>query len=153
MFKDALNELAALSVAGVSANFGVEAVPERLHRAQLPVLLVLPLAINATRSQRLFRERGGAFETLGFADGVRTVNYSVTHLLLTDPVAVERGLRDHLPGLIDLIDAYFTALAAAVTLNGRLIEPAQVRVDPGTFTHGEVDYIGCAFRHNWVVQI
>ena len=153
MFTDALTELAALSVSGVNANYAIDAVPETIHRGQLPVLLVLPIDIDATRSQRLFPERGGGFETLGFSDGVRTVTYSVTHLLLLTPATTGRGLRDHLPGLVALIDAYFSALAVAVTLGGRLVEPAHVRVDPGTFTHNDVAYIGCAFRHTWVVQI
>jgi hypothetical protein len=54
--------------------------------------------------------------------------------------------------LVDLIDAYFAALSAAPTLNGHLLEPALVRVEPGVFPYGGVDYFGCAFRHRWVVQ-
>jgi len=153
MFKDALTELASLNVSGVNANYAIDAVPETIHRGQLPVLLVLPVETDATRSQRLFPERGGGFETIGFANGVRTVTYSVTHLLLLTPTTTGRGLRDHLPDVVDLIDAYFSALAATVMLNGRLVEPTRVRVDPGTFTHNTVTYIGCAFRHTWVVQL
>lgn len=151
MFRSALSELASLSVSGVSGNYDVEAIPERVQRGQLPVLLVLP--VDYGKERRLFQDRGVSFEAIAFSDGARTVTYLVTHLLLVAPVASGVGMRQHLPVLIDLIDAYFSALASAATLNGELLEPARVKVEPGTFTYNGVDYHGCAFRHTWVVQV
>ena len=153
MFRNALSALADLTVPGVSVSYDVDTAPDTLSRGQLPALLLLPLEIPATDSGGLFVERGEGFEAVAFSDGVRTVSYAVTHLLLVAPTASGRGLRDHLPPLIDLIDAYFGALATTVTLDGRLLEPARVRVEPGVFSYGGVEYYGCAFRHRWVVQI
>lgn len=153
MFRDALSALADMVVPGVSISYDVDATPDHLNRGGLPALLLLPLETPATETRRLFAERGDGFESVAFSDGIRTVNFTVTHLLVVAPVSSGRGLRDHLPALIDLIDAYFGALAARVTLEGHLEEPAQVQVEPGVFAYGGVDYYGCAFRHRWVVQI
>jgi hypothetical protein len=58
-----------------------------------------------------------------------------------------------MPRLIDLIDTYFAALGADVTLSDALLEPARVKVEPGTFTYGAVEYHGVAFRHTWIIQV
>ena len=150
MFRNALTQLAALSVPGVIHNFDVDAVPDDLRRAQLPALLVLP---GETQDDALFRERGRGFEAVAFSDGARTITCTVTHLLLTAPVSSGAGMRSHLPALIDLIDDYFTALSADLTLSGALLEPVRVTVEPGAFSHGEVLYHGCAFRHRWVMEV
>jgi hypothetical protein len=153
MFRFALTQLAGLQVSGVAVNYDVDAVPDELSRGQLPALLVLPIETRETGDRGLFPQRGAGFETLGFSSGVRTVTYSVTHLLLAAPVGAGSGIRSHLPPLIDLVDAYFGALGAAVTLGGTLLEPAQVRVEPGIFAYGSGEYYGCAFRHTWVVAV
>jgi hypothetical protein len=149
-FRSALTSLSSLTVSGVTHNYDVDAVPDSLARAQLPALLVLP---GETQDDQFFRDRGTGFLALAFSGGARTVNYTVTHLLLVAPVSAGRGLRSHLPRLIDLIDAYFAALGADVTLSDTLLEPARVKVEPGTFTHGDTQYHGVAFRHTWVIQI
>ncbi len=146
-FRTALTNLAGLTVAGVAHNYDVDTVPDMLHRAQLPALLVLPVEVENEAQQ------GQGFEALAFSAGARTITYSVTHLLLVAPVSAGAGLRSHLPLLIDLIDAYFAALGDAVTLDGALLEPARVRVEPGTFTHGEAHFHGCAFRHTWLLAV
>ena len=151
MFRTALTALSDLSVTGVSANYDVDAVPDAINRGQLPVLLVLPIEIDEER--RLFQERGEGFRSIAFSDGAKTVTYTVRHLLLVAPAAAGSGIRDHLPDLIDLIDSYFTALSTAVTLGGELLEPTQVRVEPGIYTHGGVEYVGCAFRHIWLIDV
>ena len=153
MFRNALDQLALLNVTGVHTHFAIESVPQALRRGQLPALLVLPVERQATPNRRLFPERGEGFEALAFANGPRTTTFAVTHLLLVAPVAAGRGLQTHLPTLIDLIDAYFTALAADVTLGGTLLEPARVLVEPGTFAYGGTTYHGCAFRHRWVLSV
>jgi hypothetical protein len=28
-----------------------------------------------------------------------------------------------------------------------------VRVDPGLFSYGGVEYVGCAFRHTWLIAV
>ena len=150
LFRTALTSLAALSVTGVSHNFDLDAVPDNIHRGQLPALLVLPVEVE---DDALFKQRGIGFEAVAFASGPRTVTYTVTHLLLVAPVNAGVGLRSHLPLLIDLIDDYFATLGADVTLGGALLEPARVRVEPGVYTHGDIDYHGCAFRHTWVMAV
>jgi hypothetical protein len=146
-FRTALTGLASLTVAGITHNYDVDAVPDDLSRAQLPALLVLPGDVGGAK------QRGAGFEALAFSSGARTVACAVTHLLLVAPTNTGRGARSHLPGLIDLIDAYFTALGANVTLSGALIEPARVQVEPGVFTYGGIAYHGCAFRHTWLIQV
>jgi hypothetical protein len=149
-FRTALTNLSNLSVAGVVNNYDVDEVPDDLNRAQLPALLVLP---GETPDEELtLNQHGTGFTATAFGSGARTVTYVITHLLLVAPVSAGKGLRSHLPTLIDLIDAYFAALGAAVTLSGALLEPAQVRVEPGIFKHGESEYHGCALRHTWVIQ-
>lgn len=149
-FRTALTGLAALTVAGVTHNYDVDVAPERLARAQLPALLVIP---GETPDERLAKERGRGFVAIAFSSGARSVEFSVTHLLLTAPVNSGTGARSHLPNLIDLIDAYFTMLGSNLTLSGALLEPARVRVEPGLFTYGGIAYHGCAFHHRWLIQV
>jgi hypothetical protein len=149
-FRSALTNLSALSIVGITHNYDVDAVPDILSRAQLPALLVLP---GETQENELFKERGKGFVAIAFSSGARTVTYAVTHLLLVAPVMAGTGKRSHLPDLIDLIDAYFAALGADMTLSGALLEPARVKVEPGTFKYGDVAYHGCAFRHTWLIQV
>ncbi|TVR20312.1 MAG: hypothetical protein EA396_10815 [Anaerolineaceae bacterium] len=152
MFRLALSELAELAVAGVT-NYDVDALPSALRRGQLPALLVLPLDMDGIRAERrMFGERDG-FESASFGDGAGTVIYNVTHLLLTAPLGGAVGRRDTVPYLVDLIDSYFAALANVVTLDGLLLEPAQVRVEPGTYVYGGAEFIGCAFRHRWLLPV
>jgi hypothetical protein len=152
MFKDALVQLALLSVSGVQTHFAIESVPETLRRGQLPALLILPIEVE-TSHRRPFPERGQAIETVPFPGGPRSASLIVTHLLLVSPRAAGVGLSTQIPALVDLIDAYFIALSADLTLNGRLLEPPQVRIEPGVFEYGGVSYTGCAFRHRWVVAL
>jgi hypothetical protein len=151
LFRTALNRLAALTVAGVAHNYDLDAVPDALHRAQLPALLVLP--VERQDDKALFGPRGQGFAALAFSNGARTVTYQVTHLLLVGPEAAGAGQRTHLPQLIDLIDAYFAALGDDVTLGGALLEPARVQVQPGLFAHGGSQYHGCAFEHTWLLAV
>jgi hypothetical protein len=149
-FRTALTNLAALAVSGVVRNYDIDAVPDEFSRTQLPALLVLP---GETRDDELFKERGQGFQAIAFSSGARTITYTVTHLLLVAPVSAGRGMRSHLPTLVTLIDNYFAALAANVTLTSALLEPARVKVEPGVFTHGDIHYHGCAFRHTWLLQV
>jgi hypothetical protein len=149
-FRAALTALAGLSVSGILHNYDVSAVPDHLTRAQLPALLVLPGEVS---ERRLFRERGEGFQTLAFSGGARTVSYTVTHLLLVASTGDGIGQRTHYPRLIDLIDAYFAALALDLRLGGALLEPPKVSVEPGTFTHGDTVFHGCALRHLWKLEL
>ncbi len=152
MLRTALSTLAELAVDGVT-NYDIDALPLQVKRGQLPVLLVLPLDLDTLESERrLFGERDG-FSAGSFSNGAQTVSYSITHLLLVAPVTGGRGWRDTVPHLVDFIDAYLTALAPTVTLDGLLLEPTQVRVEPGTYNYGDMSYVGCAFRHRWLMMI
>jgi hypothetical protein len=149
-FKSALTALGNLSVTGIANNYGITVVPDSLGRAQLPALLVLPID---TQEAALFRQRGAAFEGVAFSSGTKTVRYVTTHLLLIAPFHSGKGLRAHLTLLADSIDNYFSALGADVTLGGALDSPAEVQIEPGIFKIGDIDYVGCALRHTWVIGI
>ena len=149
-FRSALTTLSQLAVTGVSNNYDVDSLPDVLHRAQLPALLVTPVD---TQDDRFFKERGEGFQTLAFSSGARSVTYTVTHLLLIAPITAGSGVRSNLPTLIDLIDNYFSAFANDVILNGALLEPAQVKVELGIFSYDAAEYYGCAFRHTWLMEV
>ena len=148
-FRAALTALAALQSAGIAARFAVEAAPDQLSRAQFPALIV---CLFEDDDRRLFRERGEAFEALTFGNGPKLVTCTVTHLLLVAPEADGLGARSHLPRLVDLLDAYFAALAIDPTLGGALAAPARVTVEPGRFTWGDLRCVGAALRHRWQVK-
>lgn len=149
-FQTALSNLADLSVSGIVHNYGIDSVPESLHRAQLPALLVLPLE---AQNDSLFQEGGEAFEAVAFSDGTKTVEYVTTHLLIIAPAKRGKGLREHLPLLVTCIDNYFTTLGADVTLNDALELAANVRVEPTLYTIGDTQYIACSFRHRWIIAV
>lgn len=149
-FRTALTNLSALSVPGVLHNYDVDTVPDALARAGLPALLVLT---GETEDAAFFRDRGKGFVALAFSGGARTITYTVTHLLLVAPVSAGRGMRSHLPRVIDLIDDYFATLGTNITLSGALLEPTRVKVEPGQFKHGETEYHGVAFRHTWLIPV
>jgi hypothetical protein len=149
-FRTALSALAALSVTGISHNYDVDAVPEAIGRGQLPALLVLPID---TQDASFLGEKGAGFQTVAFANGAKTVTYTTTHLLLVAPVIQGKGLRALMPNLVDHIDSYFETLRDDVLLNATLLESAQVKVEPGIFKFGGVEYVGCAFRHTWLIEV
>ncbi|MFN8375461.1 MAG: hypothetical protein U0694_21615 [Anaerolineae bacterium] len=149
-FRTALNNLAALTVASVQHNYDIDEAPDALTRAQLPALLVLPVNIPDVR---MFKERGDGFQAVAFANGARTITYAVTHLLLVAPATSGSSSRRHLPTLVSLIDSYFAALKADLTLGGALLEPAEVGVEVGIFAHGDTKYYGCALRHTWKMEV
>jgi hypothetical protein len=150
-FSAALTQLAQLAVSGVTHNYGIDSVPDQPQRAQLPALLVLPL-MPEMQENRMFRDAGKGFETVAFSSGLKSVTYVVTHLLLIGPVGQSKGLRAHVPLLVSIIDAYFTALGANPLLGATLLQPARVRVEPGVYTLNGQEYYGCAFRHTWLIQ-
>jgi hypothetical protein len=112
--------------------------------------LVLPIA---AQDEAFSAESGDGFQTVAFADGAKTVTFTTTHLLLVAPVNGSKGISAHLPALIDHIDNYFDALRDDVTLSDTLLEPAQVKVEQGNFQYGGVVYVGCAFRHTWLIEV
>lgn len=146
----ALTRLANLSVSGVSHNYDVDSIPDSLSRVQLPALLVLPITPSTSKITRTSSE---GFQTIAFSSGPRTVTVNITHLLLVAPTEAGRGVRTHLPKVVDLMDAYCAVLAADPLLTNTLLEPAHVQVEPGDFTYGHTTYHGCAFRHTWIIQV
>ena len=148
-FRHAITQLSNLKIAGIRNNFDLDELPNSLHSAQLPALLVMPIDLN---TDRLFRERTDSLQTAAFSGSAKTVYYRLTHLLLLAPTTAGLGIRSHLPRLIDLIDNYSLSLAADVTLGDALLVPARVSVEPGIFPYGEREYHGCAFRHTWLLE-
>ena len=149
-FRAALTRLASMKISGVRNNFDLDELPNSLHSAQIPALLVMPVELDANR---LFRERKDSLQTAAFSGGTKSVYYTVTHLLLVAPAEAGLGIRSHLPRLVDLIDGYTAALSVDVTLGGQLLAPARVGVEPGLFPYGEREFYGCAFRHTWLLEI
>ena len=146
----ALTRLASLTVPGVSHNYDVDTVPDSLNRVQLPALLLLPIT---PPTSKITRTAGDGFHSIAFSGGPRTVTVNITHLLLVAPLEAGRGIRSHLPKVIDLMDAYCTALAADPLLNNTLLQPALVRLEPGDYPYAHATYHGCAFRHTWIIQV
>lgn len=149
-FRNALTNLGNLNVLGIAHNYPIEQFPENLSRSQVPALLVMPIDNQSTAS---FREGGQAFEAIAFGAGVKTVEYLLTHLLLVAPIGAGKGMREHLPLLIDCIDNYMQALAADLLLGDSLEEAAQVRIELGIYRLGNTEYYGCAFRHRWLIGV
>jgi hypothetical protein len=149
-FKTALEMLGDLSVEGIAHNYGIDELPESLSRSQLPALLVMPID---TQGDKIFRERGLAFEGIAFGNGTKTVRFAVTHLLLLAPVEKGKGMREHLSLLAECIDSYMLALAADITLSNSIEEAAEVGFELGVYQLGQSQYYGCAFRHIWVIGV
>ena len=145
----ALTNLAALEASGIRNNYDLDALPESLHAAQLPALLILPIRL---REKRLFREPFDSLGATAFSGGLNEVRYTLTHLLVTAPRESGLGMRSHLPQLVTLVDNYINALAEDVTLDGALRLPAEVAVEPGVFEFGKREFYGCAFRHRWTLE-
>lgn len=146
---NAFHALASLSVAGVVANYGLDALPNALTRAHLPCLLVMPLE----EDDGIFRQRGEGFIASAFEGGAKTVQLVVSHGLLIAPIGTSEGARAHLPALITGMDAYLLALKADPTLGGTLLEPAHVKLEPKLILWGGVSYYACTFRHTWRVAL
>ena len=147
-FRAALSRLAMLNVTGIHKNYDLDELPNSLGRGQLPALLVLPIELER---ERLFQPREEGLGTAAFSGAAKSVNYRVTHLLLVAPTEAGLGIRSYLPRLIELIDSYTAAIAADITLADTLLVPARVNVEPGSFTYGDRDFYGCAFRHAWLL--
>ncbi len=149
-FRTALTNLSNLSVTNIQNNYDIDAVPEALAQPQLPALLVMPID---TQTDRLFKEHGEGLQMIAFSGAAQTVNYKVTHLLILAPTSTRVGMRGHLPELITLIDNYMSAIANDPTLTNALVFPSRVTVEPGIFEIGGREFYGCAFRHNWVIEV
>jgi hypothetical protein len=145
--RTALTNLAALSVSGVAHNYDVDSVPEKVARAQLPCLILLPV-VDEGRTKRF-----GDFKlaTPNAAKGL--VVYVVAHVLLYAPVGAGRGARSNLPGLVDLVDNYATAIRANPNLSGALFKPTSYVVSMEGVTWAGIRYFGARFWHTFVVQV
>ena len=148
-FRAALTQLSIMNIAGVRNNYDLAELPNTLHSAQLPALLVMPVELDR---ERLFRRREDSLQTAAFSGSAKTIYHSATHLLLVADRQAGLGIRSHLPRLIDLIDSYTAAISADVTLGETLLAPARVSVEPGIYNYGEHDFYGCAFRHSWLLE-
>ena len=149
-FRSALSNLALLQVDGARHNYDIDELPRQLAAPHLPALLVLPLELQ---KDRIFRERKESFQSITFSGNARTASYALTHLLLLAPAQDGLGLLAHLRRLVNLIDDYMTALSADLTLGGALLTPARVSVEAGVFSWGDREYVGCAFRHSWLLEV
>ena len=149
-FRAALSNLAQLRVNGARNNFDIHELPERITAAHLPALLVLPLELER---DRLFKDRKEGLQTITFSGNAKTASFALTHLLLAAPAEIAPGIAPQLPRLVNLIDSYMAAMAKDITLGETLLTPARVAVDAGLFTWGEREFVGCAFRHIWLLAV
>ncbi len=132
-FRSALTALAGLTVTGVSHNYDVDSLPERLGRASLPVLIVAPV-LDDTR-----RRKYGEFQV-------------ASHLLLYAPVGSGKGIRSAMPGLVDLIDNYALAIRANPKLGNTLYVPTVYSVYVAPVNFGGILYYGCRFWHSMTIE-
>lgn len=149
MLSDALNQLAGLSVPNIT-NMGMDELPNRLQRAQLPALLVLPML---DRDRRLFSDGDSHYTSSPFLNGTPTLTVRITHLLLVAPADSGYGTPSYNASLIGHVDATLTALKANPTLNGTLAQPLRVTLDMGVQPYNDDSFVGCAFRHEWVLAV
>ena len=149
-FRAALSHLSALRVAGVQNSYDIDELPDALTAPQLPALLAMPIELDA---ERWFTEPTAGLQTVSFSGSARTVQYTVTHLLLVALTDSGLGIRSHLPRLVALIDSYMSTVGADVTLGSALLVPTRVGVEAGVFPLGGREFYGCAFRHVWLMAI
>lgn len=140
-FAGAITALSALSVSGVTANYGIDEFYPPLVVSQLPALVVelaptggegfTPLVIDASEGLLVIR-----------------VNHILAYGVIGLGGAVARA------GVVALLDNYMTALKANWTLSGNLYKPALVAVQSvgeyaiaGTYFHAVV------LNHRWVVTL
>ncbi len=142
VLEQALANLAAVNVAGV-ASYALGETPQRLTRAQLPALLIVPDAAH---------EAQGA-QPNAFSAGDARLQVQIVHTLLSTPLAGGMGRRDAWPQLVALVDAYVEALAADALLGGALPVPLRFSVRMGVVRYGGVDYWGAVFRHMWTLHV
>ena len=154
VFRDALAALAQLELSGLRANFAPNELPETISSAQLPALLTLPGETpDGAARQPLFGEGAAGLEAPAFRGAAATVILHPWHLLLVAPLGEGLGLRSHLPRVVDLLDGYLAAVAADLTLGGRLLEPTRLGVEIGVFPYAGVAYHGCRLRHTWKLAL
>jgi len=135
-FRTALTALATLSVPGVVHNFDVDSTPERLTRASLPALIVLPF-LDALEHRR-FSEFNMATPT----GSIGLAHYYCTHMLLYAPLGGKKAARSLLPGLTDLLDNYATVMRLNSKLGGALFMPIDYLVIPAPITWASGLYFG-----------
>jgi hypothetical protein len=144
-WRDAFTNLAAISVAGVTTSYDVDALPNTLPAADLPALApAFPDALG------VLAEGEQGLSTLTYDGGVWTAVLYVDHVLYWSPAWSEAGLSEALPDLIDAMEAYLAALSADGTLTGALdAELTITRVLPGIVEYAGVKFYGVRFRHLW----
>ncbi len=139
-FATAMTNLAALAVIGVTYNYDVNTLPEKLSRAALPVLLVIPGG------------QDGDFEMQSPSGSGALVTYAVTHLLLYAPLGSGRRAAGVMPGLVDVLDNYATAIRGNPKLTGALFEPTRYTVFVSPVQWSGIPYYGARIAHQMVIQ-
>ncbi len=140
-YATALANLAALSVPGVAHNYAPTAIPDRLSRALLPALLVLPLL------EDLDHQRVSTFQLQTPSGSSAAVGYFCTHLLLYTALGSGFGAADWTAGLTALLDSYAAAVRADPRLGGTLAKPSEYIVLPGPLRWGGGRYMGARIQH------
>jgi len=142
-----LDALAAVPVTGIAHSYGIASVPERIDRAALPILLVLPILDGSGLRRR------DEFEIATPTGAIGLASFYITHMLLYAPVGMYRNAASAFPGLVDLMDAYTLAIRANARLGGLLYAPIDFYTIPGAVTWAGVPYLGVRFVLRLVLEI
>lgn len=142
----ALNALASLTIPGVRHNYGIATLPERIGRAALPALLVIPTFDDGSRRDY------GEFRMGAPAGSQALIRYAVTHLLLHAPIGAGTGANDELPTLITLLDNYAAVLKTDPRLGGTLYYPASYTISIAPVDYGGSRYFGARLWHTWTIS-
>jgi hypothetical protein len=145
-FRSALTALAGLTVTGVNANYDINAAPDKIPVASLPVLIVRPAA------EEPYRGRFGPFEIETPSGSAALARYVVTHVLLFAAYGRGDSTKDYNPGLVDLVDNYANAIRANPKLGGSLFLPTVYVVYVAPIGYGGTMYYGARFWHTWTLE-
>ena len=142
-----LDSLAALTVTGVTHSYAINQIPERIDRAALPILVLLPILDGGGLRKR------DEFEIETPTGAMGLASFYITHMLLYAPVGMYRNAASALPGLVDLMDNYTLAIRANSRLGGLLYTPIDFYTIPGAVTWAGVPYLGVHFVLRLVLEI
>ena len=135
----------ALTGIGTVQSFDLDAIPDKITRAQLPCLILLP---------EVGGERG--YRPLTFMGNAGQMVFDATHILFFEETA-NLSARKVLPGLLSQLDNYITAAQAQKFLDTQASPPNQVvitfTVNVNTGSYGGIEYHTLEFKHHYEIHL
>lgn len=130
-------------VSGTIHSYDLDTIPEKLTRATIPALIMVP---------EVGSEQG--YRPLSFMGNSPEVVMSVSHLLLYD-FAENRDTRRVLPNLLSQVDNYVTAAKTQKFLDTQASPANQVAVnftiDIGITNYAGIDFHSATFKHTYTI--